>query len=66
MSECESAQKLTISTLDHLKRTLDRLKAKINVIEKDQQYLVDEFNDMEKKKEGLSFKQEVDKRTRDH
>ena len=66
MTECESVHKITISNLDHFKRSLNRLKARLNMIEKDQGYLADEYNDMEKKKESLIFKQEIDKRIKEH
>lgn len=35
------------------------------MIEKEQEYLLDEFNDMEKKKESLSFRQEYDRKMKE-
>jgi len=37
----------------------------LSIIEKDQQYIQDEFVDMEKKKETLAFRMEADKKLKE-
>ena len=65
IDECEVSFKQSNASIDNLKRLLDRLRAQLTIIEKDQNHMNDEFNDLEKKKETLSFKQETDKKLKE-
>lgn len=65
IEECEQSTKQSNASIDNLKRLLDRLRAQLTIIEKDQSHMNDEFNDLEKKKESLGFKQETDKKLKE-
>jgi hypothetical protein len=65
IEECEQSTKQSNASIDNLKRLLDRLRAQLTIIEKDQSHMNDEFNDLEKKKETLGFKQETDKKLKE-